>query len=168
MRAAAYYRDPLRRLIHRFKYEGLFALARPLGDVMVQAWPAWRQPVDLVLPIPLHRRRHAERGYNQSERLVDELRRHLGWTTASGALVRVRQTQPQTGLTAAERRANVHGAFVADPARVEGNRILLVDDVCTTGSTLTAAAMALRQAGATSVMAYCLCTVAVREDITHY
>ena len=128
--------------------------------------PTWRGR-NLVLPIPLHRQRQAERGYNQSERLVDELRRHLGWPTDDGALARVRRTRPQLGLTAAQRRANVHGAFVADPARVEGKRILLVDDVCTTGSTLTAAAIALRQVGATSVMAYCLCTVAAREDITH-
>lgn len=165
IRAAVYYRDPVRRLIHRFKYEGLFALGRPLGQLMVEAWPRWQQPVDLVLPIPLHRRRQRERGYNQSELLVRELRRHLGWPSEPGALSRVRQTRPQMGLTAAERRANVHGAFEADPAGVGGKRVLLVDDVCTTGSTLTAAAIALREAGARSVTAYCLCTVAARETV---
>ena len=70
------------------------------------------------------------------------------------------------GLTAVERRANVHDAFVADPAGVEGKRILLVDDVCTTGSTISAAAIALHEAGAKSVAAYCLCTVAARQDNT--
>lgn len=167
IRAAAYYRDPVRRLIHRFKYEGLFALGRPLGQLMVEAWPRWQHPVDLVLAIPLHRRRQSERGYNQSELLVGELRRQLGWPSDGEALGRTRQTRPQMGLTASERRANVHGAFVADPARVGGKRVLLVDDVCTTGSTLTAAAIALREAGARSVTAYCLCTVAASEDITY-
>ena len=133
---------------------------------MVEAWPRWQHPVDLVLAIPLHHRRQSERGYNQSELLVAELRRQLGWPSDGEALSRTRQTRPQMGLTATERRANVHDAFVADPALVGGKRVLLVDDVCTTGSTLTAAAIALREAGARSVTAYCLCTVAASEDIT--
>lgn len=166
IRSATYYRDPVRRLIHRFKYEGLFALGEPLGQLMVEAWPSWQRPVDLVLPIPLHSRRQAERGYNQSELLVKEMCRRLHWPSDKKALSRVRRTRPQLGLTADERRANVHGAFVADPPRVEGKRVLLIDDVCTTGSTVTAAAIALHEAGALSVMAYCLCTVGVGQDIT--
>jgi ComF family protein len=165
IRSATYYQDPVKRLVHRFKYEGLFALSRPLGRLMVEAWPAWERPVDLVVPIPLHSRRRSERGYNQSELLVTEMCRHVNLTADNRALTRVRWTQPQLGLTADERRANVHGAFVADPARVAGKRVLLVDDVCTTGSTLTAAAMALQDAGALAVRAYCLCTVAARQDI---
>ncbi len=166
IRSATYYRDPIRRVIHRMKYEGLFALGRPLGQLMVDAWPLWQRPVDLVLPIPLHDRRQRERGYNQSELLVAELRRHLNWPTDTKALFRTRPTRPQLGLTAFERRANVHDAFAADPARVEGKRVLLIDDVCTTGSTLTAAAVALKEAGARSVAAYCLCTVAANQDIS--
>ncbi|MGD2078264.1 MAG: double zinc ribbon domain-containing protein, partial [Chloroflexota bacterium] len=81
IRSATFYQDPVKRLIHRFKYEGLFALGRPLGALMVEAWPRWRQPVDLVLPVPLHSRRRSERGYNQSEYLVRQMRRHLGWPT---------------------------------------------------------------------------------------
>ena len=166
IRSATYYKDPVRRLVHRMKYEGLFALGRPLGQLMVDAWPMWQRPVDLVLPVPLHARRQRERGYNQSEILVSELCRHLEWPTDAAALFRSRSTRPQLGLTAVQRRANVHDAFVADPARVEDKRVLLVDDVCTTGSTLTAAAVALQEAGAKSVAAYCLCTVAAQQDIT--
>lgn len=154
-------------MVHRMKYEGLFALGRPLGQLMVDAWPTWQRPVDLILPIPLHSRRQRERGYNQSELLVAEMRRQLNWKTDTRALLRVRPTRPQLGLTAKERRANVHDAFAADPALVQGRRVLLVDDVCTTGSTLSAAAVALREAGAKSVAAYCLCTVAAEQDISN-
>ena len=160
IRSATHYQDPTRRLVHRLKYEGLFALGHPLGRLMVKAWPSWQWPVDLVLPIPLHKQRLRERGYNQSEFLVSELCRCLAWPTDAEALFRVRPTRPQIGLTAVERRANVYDAFVADPARVAGKRVLLVDDVCTTGSTITAAAIALHEAGVKSVAAYCLCTVA--------
>lgn len=153
-------------MLHKMKYEGLYALSRPLGRLMVDAWPSWALPVDLILPVPLHARRRRERGYNQSECLVRELCWHLGWPTDSDALARIRYTRPQLGLTAAERRVNVRDAFAADPARVAGRRVLLVDDVCTTGSTLTAAAIALQEAGARSVAAYCLCTGTTQQDIT--
>jgi ComF family protein len=140
------------------KYEGYFALADPLGELMVSAWPRWEHPFDLVLPIPLHSQRFRERGYNQSELLVNVMQKKLGWHSDEKALKRSRKTRPQLGLTASERRVNVCGAFEADGTCVTGKRILLVDDVCTTGSTLTAAAEALLAAGARSVTAYCLTT----------
>lgn len=142
------------------KYEGYFALAQPLGEVMVEAWPNWQHQPDLVLPIPLHSRRKRERGYNQSKLLTDILEQELGLSTTTQALSRSRHTRPQIGLTADERRANVLGAFIAKPALVKGKRIMLVDDVFTTGSTLSAAAEALYMAGACSVSAYCLTTAA--------
>lgn len=158
IRAATYYLNPIRKILHKMKYEGFFALARPLGGIMVAAWPRWQHQPDLVLPIPLHPRRRRERGYNQSELLTDVLQKNLGLATVSGALNRRRHTRPQLGLTADQRRANVLGAFIANPDLVQGKRIMLVDDVYTSGSTLTAAAEALQQAGARSVTAYCLTT----------
>jgi len=156
IRAATLYIEPVRSIIHKMKYEGLFGLAEPLAELMVVAWPRWRSPVDLVLPIPLHPDRRRERGYNQSELLVNGVKRHTGWTSDATALQRRRNTRPQLGLSAVERKDNVNGAFWADASKVAGRRILLVDDVCTTGSTLISATESLLEAGATSVVAYCL------------
>lgn len=155
VRAAVYYTGPVVPLIHQMKYNGFFSLAEPLAELMARAWPTWQRPVDLVIPIPLHLRRERERGYNQSALLARHLCGRFGWPLAEAGLQRVKPTQQQAGLGVAERYTNVQGAFVADAGLVAGRRILLIDDVCTTGATLTAAADALWEAGATAVSAYC-------------
>ena len=164
IRAATHHAKPVRKILHKMKYQGYFALARPLGELMVAAWPRWEHELDLVVPIPLHSQRKRERGYNQSELLSDVLEQELDLPSRPPALNRSRHTRPQLGLTANERRANVLDAFSANRAIVQGKRIMLVDDVFTTGSTLTAAAEALYQAGARSVTAYCLTTAAQITD----
>lgn len=160
IRAATLYVDPVRTVIHRLKFDGFFALAQPLADLMLDAWPRWEHDFDLILSIPLHPNRYRQRGFNQSELLVRALQERLDWAGNSTALKRKRWTRPQLGLSAPERRDNVRGAFEADPAVVQGKRILLVDDVFTTGSTLASAASALIDAGATAVTAYCLAATA--------
>jgi ComF family protein len=159
MRAPLLYVEPTSRLIHRLKYEGYFALAEPLSGFLIEGWPAWEQAPDLILPIPLHARRQRRRGYNQSELLARPLAREMALQFSAAALRRTRHTAPQVGLGPAERANNVRGAFTADPATVAGRHILLVDDVLTTGATMSAAAEALLAAGAQTVSAYCLARV---------
>lgn len=156
IRTAAFYDGPLAEVVKQFKYEGYFGLAQPLAELMLTAWPRWEQPVDLVVPIPLHAARYRERGYNQSELLARVLERRLDWRVEPAALKRVRRTRPQVGLNMVERQANVSGAFVAEATLVEGKEILLIDDVRTTGATLVSAAEVLLAAGAKAVSAYCL------------
>lgn len=159
MRAALRYEEPASTLIHRLKYEGYFALGRPLAAFLVAGWPAWAEPPDLIAPIPLHPRRRRQRGYNQSELLARPLAEARGVAFTAGALRRTRHTPPQVGLGPQARADNVRDAFAARPDLVHGHAVLLIDDVLTTGATMTAAAEALLAAGARSVSAYCLARV---------
>lgn len=150
------YKDPTARIIHRLKYEGLFALARPLAQIMIDAWPDWEPAPDLILPIPLHPRRQRRRGFNQSASLAKHLGTEVGLPVEERALRRMKNTIPQIGLSPAEREENVRQAFAAEGKLVEAQYILLIDDVYTTGATMRAAATALLSSGAAGVSAYCL------------
>jgi ComF family protein len=134
----------------------MFGVAPALAELMLEAWPTWASDVDLLCPVPLHHERERERGYNQSTLLVQSLQQQVEIESDFNALQRIRHTRPQIDLDRTERQDNVKGAFKAVRERVAGRRILLVDDVCTTGATLTAAATALLESGATTVSGYCL------------
>jgi len=138
-----------RDLVLALKYRGHRHLAPILADIAAQCAPAGGE---IVVPVPLHPTRRAERGFNQSELLAREIGARLGTPLAVDALTRQRETPSQTGLSAKEREANVRGAFVA-PTRLDGRSVLLVDDVCTTGATLAACARTLKRAGAARVLA---------------
>jgi len=144
------YEGVLRKLIHVFKFGGVRTLQRPLGALMAQALPR-ELSFDAVVPMPLHWRRRWQRGFNQSELLAREIARK--WSVPVRALVRrKRATAPQAGLTSAQRRKNVQGAFgVKKGMRLKGMRLLLIDDVLTTGATASACARALKRAGAAQV-----------------
>lgn len=152
---AAYgYGGALGRAITKFKYERRPDLARPLADLLWRALePHAADTRDaLVIPVPLHPLRLAERGYNQSALLARRLARRLGAPIAPLALARTRDTAKQASLDREGRTCNVAGAFVARrPAELVGRTVLLVDDVRTTGATLDACAEALHRAGALRV-----------------
>lgn len=151
IRSVAYFEGSLRRAIHRFKYEGVQALAGPLAELLAeyQAGNLW--PVDIIVPVPLHPERQAERGYNQATLLARALAAWLELPTAETALARVRVTAPQVELDARQRKSNVAGAFRARAADVAGQHVLLIDDVCTTGATMDACSQALKADGAQAV-----------------
>lgn len=144
------YEGKLRELIHLFKYEGVRTLAGPLGAWITSAAPRTER-FDLVTPMPLHWWRKWRRGFNQSDLLARAVARSLGVPMAA-PLHRRKATLSQAGLTNAQRRTNVAGAFrLRRGASVTGLRVLLVDDVMTTGATASACASALKRAGAAHV-----------------
>ena len=159
MRAPLHYAEPTSGIIHSLKYEGYFALAAPLARILIDGWPVWDRPPALIIPIPLHPRRRRQRGYNQSELLARPLAAALNLECNPSALRRTRHTAPQVGLGPQARAENVRGAFEAVADVVAGRNVLLVDDVLTTGATMTAAAEALLAVGAVDVSAYCLARV---------
>lgn len=144
------YEGTLRKLIHLFKYSQIRPLARPFGDLLSRVVPR-EQRFDCVVPMPLHWRRRWERGFNQSELLAREIARR--WNVpVNQAVRRVKATASQAGLTNAKRRANVSGAFAMRRGiRLDGARVLLVDDVLTTGASAAACARVLKRAGAVHV-----------------
>lgn len=148
---ATIYTHPMREAIQSYKYENVRDLAGPLAEWLVVAWHAHAITADVIVPVPLHARREAERGYNQAALLARELSRRVGVPTASRELIRTVRTRPQVGLTRAERQMNIAGAFRCTE-EVPGLRIVLVDDVCTTGATLESCAAALKDSGAASVV----------------
>jgi ComF family protein len=146
----------LRQAIHQFKYRGRRELSIPLGQILVAYWQEKSLPADLVVPVPLHASRQQERGYNQSTLLAGVLAERVPLILNDTDLIRTRATAPQVGLAAMERRLNVQDAFAWRGAQLDGIQALLIDDVCTTGATLGACGLALREAGAVSVWALTL------------
>jgi len=142
------YEGELRKLIHIFKYGKVRSLARPLGALLAAALPR-EERFDALLPVPLHWWRAFQRGFNQSHLLAREVARRTGIRLIR-PVRRVRPTPPQAGLSNAARRTNVGAAFQVR-GRLTGLRLLLIDDVMTTGATANACAAALKRAGAARV-----------------
>jgi len=156
IRAVSAHLPPLRRAVHALKYEGTRVLADPLGDILAECWRRESMPAEVIVPVPLHRARLRQRGYNQSRLLAEALSKRTGLSMDANALVRGRNTLSQVGLSHKERWDNVWGAFQCTSASLCGCSVLLIDDVCTTGATLEACAAALLEAGAARVWALTL------------
>ncbi|MGE5334586.1 MAG: ComF family protein [Nitrososphaerota archaeon] len=155
VRVATTYTGAARTALLAFKFAREQRVAGRLATLLTAPFQCDIHMADMVIPVPLHRSRQRERGYNQAELLAGAFARLQGLSLRTDILARTRATEAQTHLTGMERRRNVAGAFAlrasALAATVRGKRILLIDDVTTTGSTLNAAAEPLRAAGATSV-----------------
>jgi len=160
--------------IHKVKYQGDLGLVRPLTSLLIEHLPVivpsprggeagapCREALqgeregddrDVIIPVPLHPSRLRQRGFNQSALLAQEMSRMLCVPVDLFSLRKIRATPPQVGLTMKERTKNVKGTFhVINGDHVKGKKVLLVDDVFTTGATISECARALRKAGATSV-----------------
>lgn len=157
------YQEPVRSLIHQLKFEGSLAGLSTFAVLAQQARAAemLREP-DLLLPVPLHRSRLRWRGFNQAVVLAQTCFPFWKDRIRVDLLQRHKKTVPQLGLSGAERRSNLAGAFrVRRPEEISGRRVLLVDDVFTTGSTLRECVKLLREAGAAEITAF---TVARTEE----
>ncbi len=166
-RFAVQYEGRLRDTLLRFKYGANLNLRRVLAQVLLDAFEQWycAADFDLVVPVPVHRSKLRSRGFNQAVILAADLAEAAGILMCRRTLVKVRATRPQVGLSRAERISNLSGSFgVSGAARVRGRRILLVDDVSTTGTTISEATRTLKAAGAASISAMILATPIIDID----
>jgi ComF family protein len=160
-RAAVDYDGPAREALQAFKFGGRRLLARPFAELILDTPEVVARllRVDALVPVPLAPSRERERGFNQAAALAERLGARVGRPVRDAWLSRTRVTAPQTELSAVERRVNVRGAFAAASA-VHGRTVALVDDVYTTGATVSECAQALRDAGAREVAVVTVARVA--------
>jgi ComF family protein len=169
-RAAVRFDDVARALVHALKYGDRLDLAPMMGRWMATAGRSLTADTDAIIPVPLHWRRRWARRFNQSALLAEAIAKASGVPVIFGALKRVKATPQQVGLSQSARALNVQGAFRvgrSDKAAVEGRRLILVDDVITTGATVDACARVLLRAGAANVdvLAFARVVAAARPPI---
>ncbi len=151
LRGWAVYKGTVRQAIHRLKYKRNMGLGEVFGHLLMEYTLNLHWQVDTVIPVPLGVDRLAQRGYNQASLLARPVAAGLDLDYLPKALKRVRETRSQVDLTAGERKNNVFGAFRASHSEVAGRRILVIDDVATSGATIDACAAALLEGGAVKV-----------------
>jgi ComF family protein len=165
LRSWTIFDGPVRQALHRLKYRRDVGLGEALTPQLAEALTCLHWPIELVVPVPLGRKRRAERGYNQVSLIARPLSMAMRLDYASNALIRSQETRSQVGLTRPQRQDNVRNAFRAIPERVGGRTVLLVDDVATTGSTLSSCAQALKEAGARDVFAFTVSRAVPRHGL---
>ncbi len=142
----------IRQAIHQFKYRNLRSLATPLAQLIDNHLKTYPIPGDVLIPVPIHKKRIRERGYNQSLLLARKLGKLTDFSVIENCLIRRIQSPPQArSASVEERHRNVADAFICKDSRLRGKQVLLIDDVTTSGATLDACAKVLKAAGASSV-----------------
>jgi ComF family protein len=148
LRSVAEFEGGIRNALHRLKYRRDVSLGEALSETLIGYFTELDWSIDLIAPVPLGKRRLKERGYNQADLIAKPLALALGIRYSPNALRRVRETDSQVGLSLSQRRENVAAAFVGNQSIVVSKKVLVVDDVTTTGATISACAGALADAGA--------------------
>lgn len=151
MRSWAVFDSPIQDALHTLKYRRNIGLGEMLAVQMGEFFLSLQWQVQAMIPVPLGKKRLQERGYNQTALVARPLAHETGMDYAPQALWKTRETRSQVGLSVPQRHENVHNAYQADPEVVKGRSILLMDDVATTGSTISACTMSLLSAGARDV-----------------
>ena len=166
MRSWAVFDSPIQNALHTLKYRRNIGLGDLIGCQMVDFVLSLKWNIDAIIPAPLGRQRLKERGYNQVGLVAQPLAYELGLEYAPEALWKARETRSQVGLTISQRRENVSQAYQANPSVVKRKSILLMDDVATTGSTISACTDALRSAGAQEIYALTIARALSHHDLT--
>jgi competence protein ComFC len=151
MRSWAVFDSPIQNGLHTMKYRRNIGFGESVAKQMVDFVNSLQWPIDILIPVPLGKKRLQERGYNQVGLVAHPLAYYLGWRYEPDALRKTRETRSQVGLTLSQRHQNVHDAYQADARIVERQSVLIMDDVATTGSTIAACTHALLAAGAQDV-----------------
>ncbi|MDD3887998.1 MAG: phosphoribosyltransferase family protein [Patescibacteria group bacterium] len=151
--SASYENDLLQKTIHTLKYKYIEELAKPLGNILISGlrMTLFKDKIDndyIILPIPLHKKKFRERGFNQAELLGLEVAKYFKLACLNNVIIRIKNTKSQMSLNPIYRRKNIKGAFVCNkPEFIKDKKIILVDDVCTTSSTLEECAKAIYDYG---------------------
>jgi ComF family protein len=153
------YEGPIRHALHTLKYRRNISLGETLANAISEHLMNMNWDIDIVIPVPLGMKRLSERGYNQVALVAMPLAAKLGLEFSPRSLERSSETRSQVGLSAEERKLNVEGAFRAKPNGISGKNVLLMDDVATTGATLSSCASALLNAGAGKVFGFTIARV---------
>jgi ComF family protein len=165
MRSWAVFDSPVQNALHSMKYRRNMGLGEELAAQMIEFVHSLQWKIDLLLPIPLGKKRLQERGYNQVALVAEPLAYHMGLTYLPRVLWKQKETRSQVGLNHSQRRENVHHAYKADPEAVKRRSILIMDDVATTGSTISSCTDALLAAGAQEVYAITIARALSHHDL---